>query len=208
MSNEERHSHWYNYTERQKAEENQCMRKQREENLYCQYNLWCERKRNSYSARNSFKACCWDKIMQMWTFTAVHTEHCKLWSLRVWELNLQSELDHSLLPHNRTPLYRRSNPGGREKRERREGRKKWRGFYRALRREGRILAEGIVMSQTHDMTWCLYSSLHLFFLLKSLCTCHMWVFCTCLLISLNSRINCTKMSIRKRKTASFLIFSS
>ena len=65
-----------------------------------------------------------------------------------------------------------------------------------------------VMSQTHDMTWCLYSSLHLFPLLRSSCMCHMWVFCTCLLILLNSEINCIKISIRKRKTASFLIFSS
>ena len=88
-------------------------------NSHCQYDLWCERKRNSYSVRSSFKACCWDKIMQMWTFTAVCTEHCKLWSLRVQELNLQSELDHSLSSHNRTPLYRRSNLGG--EREEREG---------------------------------------------------------------------------------------
>ena len=95
---------------------------------HCQYDLWCERKRNSYSTRSSFKACHWDKIMQAWTFTAVHTEHCELWSLRVQELNLQLKLDHSLLLHDRTPLYRRSNLRG-EKRER--GRKKWRGFYRA-----------------------------------------------------------------------------
>ena len=155
--------------------------------------------------RSSFKACCWDKIMQMWTFTAVHIEHCKLWSLRVQELNLQSELDHSLLSHDRTSLYRRSNWG--RKREREE-RKKQRRFYRALREREEILTENIVMNQTHDMTWCLYSSLHLFLLLRSLCMHHMWVFCTCLLISLNSRINCTKMGIRKRKTASFLIFSS
>ena len=91
------------------------------ENSHCQYNLWCERKRNLYSARSSFKACHWDKIMQVWTFTAVHTEHCELWSLRVQELNLQPELNHSLLPHDRTPLYRRSNPErGRREEKRRE----------------------------------------------------------------------------------------
>ena len=131
--------------------------KVRRENSHCQYDLWCERKRNLYSVRSSFKACHWDKIMQMWTFTAVHTEHCELWSLRVQELNLQPELDHSLLPHNRTPLYRRSNSGGRRRRERR---KKQRESYEAS--EEGVLTESIVMGQIHDLTWCLYSSLHLF----------------------------------------------
>ena len=170
---------------------------------HCRYDLWCGRKMNSYSARSSFKACRWDKIMQVWTFTAVCTEHRELWSLRVWELNLQPELDHSLLPHDRTPLYGRSNPGG-------GGgggeRKEQRGSYRAPGGGG-VLAGGIVMGWTHDMAWCLYGPLRLFLLLRSLCTHHMWVFCTCLLILLNSGINCTKMSIRKRKTAPFLIFS-
>ena len=129
MGNRERHSHWCDCTERQKTEGNQHMRKQGREDSHCQYDLWCERKSYSYSTRSSFKACCWDKMMQVWTFTAVCTEHRKLQSSRVQELNLRPELDHSLLPHNRTPLYGRSNPG-RGKRGG-GGRKKQRGSYRA-----------------------------------------------------------------------------
>ena len=140
--------------------------RERKRDSHYQYNLWCERKRNLYSVRSSFKACHWDKITQMWTFTAVCTEHCKLWSLRVQELNLQSELNYSLLSHNKTSLYRRSNLRE-KKREREKSRESSTEFW-----EKRILTESIVMSQTHDITWCLYSSLYLFLLLRSSYTCH------------------------------------